>query len=92
MDREGHADVSGRRVRYGRVTEADGRPVSGALVGVVSGTGPTPEIAIRTDQEGAFRIGLPRGTYRLQAMTADGRQGTVETDGDADVDIVIKLD
>jgi hypothetical protein len=55
----------------------DGSPVAGALIAVASGTAPTPEIAIRCDARGEFRISLPRGRFVVEARSPDGRVGSV---------------
>ena len=62
----------------GLVVRADGTPVAGAMVAVASGTAATPEIAIRTNGEGRFRIALPNGRFVLEAHGADGSAGSVE--------------
>ncbi len=62
-------------VHHGRVLRAEGSPVANALVAVARGTGPTPEIAIRTGADGGFRIALPAGRYRIEAHSGDGAAG-----------------
>ncbi|CAO4146998.1 hypothetical protein LPLAFNJD_LOCUS2338 [Methylorubrum aminovorans] len=63
-----------------------------ALVYVASGTGPTPEIAIRSDAEGRFRLALPPGSYVVAARLLDGREGFVEVGtGDKPQDIEIEI-
>lgn len=74
----------------GRVVDADGRPVAGALVAVVWGTAPTPDIGRRTDDAGAFQVGLGPGRYRIRA-TARGASGEVEVEGGQGGEIVIKI-
>ncbi len=56
----------------GRVLWEDGTPVSGAIVVVASGTAPTPEIGIRANAHGEFRVALPTGTYQIEAKAPDG--------------------
>lgn len=68
--------------------DAGGNPVAGALVSVVWGTAPTPEIGRRTNEEGAFQVGLGPGRYRLRA-TAAGAEGEVEVEGGPGQGIVI---
>lgn len=77
----------------GRVVDALGGPVAAAAVMVAGGTAPTPEIAIRTDAEGRFRLALPAGTFRVVAHAADGRRGEIEvTRSDAsDPDLSITI-
>lgn len=65
--------------------------MSGALVSVVWGTAPTRDIGRRTNDEGAFQVGLEPGRYRIQAVT-DEVSGEVEVEGGAGEDIVIRLD
>jgi len=77
--------------RNGIVVDAGGRPVRGALVSVAWGTGPTPEVAVETDEEGRFRLHLPEGRYRLAAHTAGGAAGETETRGEAEEEIRIRL-
>jgi hypothetical protein len=64
--------------------DADGLPVAGAFVTVVSGTAAVPEIALVTGDDGQFSIGLPSGCFRLRANTADDRAGEAEIDTGAD--------
>jgi hypothetical protein len=78
--------------RAGRVLDASGQPVSGAVVAVVSGTAPTPEIGIRTGSDGRFAVALPAGTFQLEARTADGAAGRLEVSGGPGEEIVIRLD
>lgn len=59
----------------GRVVDAGQRPVAGAMVSVIEATAPVPEIALVTDEDGRFALGVRPGTYRLQANAVDGRRG-----------------
>jgi hypothetical protein len=77
--------------RIGRVLDAAGEPVEGAIVAVASGTAPTPEIGIRTGPQGRFVVALPAGTFRLQARAASG-VGGVDVEGGPGEEIVIRLD
>ncbi len=61
----------------GWVRRHSGEQVAGAVVAVQRGTAPTPEIAIRCDTEGRFRIALPPGHYDIQACTPNGVCATV---------------
>jgi protocatechuate 3,4-dioxygenase beta subunit len=81
-----------RVLRRGRVIDASGQPVAGALVSVVWGTAATPEIARRTDAAGAFQVALPDGRFRIRATVPDGRSGQVEVQGGAGGDIEIRVD
>jgi hypothetical protein len=67
--------------RHGRVVFPDGSPAPRALVAVASGTAPTPEIGIRCDAEGRFRIALPPGHFRIGATASDGSTGVVDAAG-----------
>lgn len=83
--------INPRRHRRGRVVDAGGKPVGGALVAVVSGTAATPEIGHRTTGEGVFQVALPEGSFRLQAVAASGATGTVEVEGGEGGEIVIRI-
>jgi len=68
----------------GRVTDGAGGPVSGAIVAIVSGTSPFPEIAAVTSGDGTFHLGgLQPGTYVLRARHG-GAQVSAEVDAVAD--------
>lgn len=75
----------------GFVVDADGRPVEGAAVSVVWASRPVPEMAVRTDRNGAFRIALTPGHYTLRAVSRDGWSGEVPVEGGAQ-DFTIRLD
>jgi hypothetical protein len=77
--------------RAGRVVGADGRPAGEALVSVVWSTVAFPEAALATEADGTFALGLPPGRFRLQAHTADGRSGELETAGESDEELVIQV-
>ena len=62
----------------GRVLWEDRTPVSGAIVAVASGTAPTPEIGIRANAQGEFRIALPTGTYQIEAKAPDGPSARID--------------
>ena len=76
--------------RLGRVLRADGSPAPGALVGVVEGDAPTPEIGIRADSGGWFHVALPEGRFVVEAY-AGGVKGRAEVDGASDHEIVLRL-
>jgi hypothetical protein len=94
MDCAGDADLrkDNRTLRTGRVVDTVGRPVAGALVAVVWGTAPTPDIGRRTNDEGAFQVGLEPGRYRIQAVTP-GAKGEVEieVEGGQGEEIIIQI-
>jgi len=81
-----------RVLRRGRVIDASGHPVAGAFVSVVWGTAPTPEIARRTDDAGAFHVALPDGRFRIRARVSDGRSGEVEVEGGPGGEIEIRVE
>ena len=72
------------------MVDATGKPVAGALVAVVWGTRPTPDIGRRTNQEGVFQVALPPGRYRIRAFT-EGATGEVEVEGGVEDEIVIPI-
>lgn len=80
-----------RVLRRGRVIDANGQGVGGALVSVVWGTAPTPDIGRRTDDAGLFQVALPPGRFRVRAITRQGLDGEVEVEGGTDEEIVIQL-
>lgn len=80
-----------RVLRHGRVVDSEGRGVAGALVSVVWGTAPTPEIGWRTSEDGAFHVGLPQGKYRLQAVTESASAGEIEVEGGDGGEIMIRI-
>ena len=68
----------------GKVTDEAGRPVTAALVTPTSLDTPSkaiPEVAVFTDDEGAYSWVLPAGRYRI-TVTADGYH---EASGETDV-------
>lgn len=50
------------------MVDGHGDGVAGALVMVVRGTAPTPEIGIVTDAAGGFAIALPEGRFTIRAV------------------------
>lgn len=64
----------------GRVVDQRGDPVPDALVSIVEGTVPMPEIALLVDAGGRFRLRLPDGRFTLRAHAAGGS-------GDTEVEI-----
>jgi hypothetical protein len=81
-----------RTVRLGRVLDGAGAPIPGALVSVVYGTAPTPEVARQTDEAGYFHVGLPLGRFRVAAFAPGGGTGSVDVNGDSVDEIVIRID
>lgn len=74
------------------MVDAGGSPLPGALVSVVWGTAPTPEIARRTDAAGGFQVALPPGRFRIEAVTQRGKgEVEIEVDGGAEEAIVIRI-
>ncbi|WP_293675887.1 hypothetical protein [uncultured Phenylobacterium sp.] len=47
--------------------DAEGRPQADLLVVVTESDGPAPDVAARTDAQGAFTFGLPDGEAELAA-------------------------
>ena len=84
--------VNPRRLRRGRVVDTQGRPVAKALVAVVSGNAPVPEIGRRTTEEGLFQLALPQGRHRVEAVAPTGAKGTAEVEGGEGGEIVITID
>ena len=65
--------------------------IAGALVSVIWGTAPTPEIGRRTDRDGSFHVGLPTGSFRLRAVTESGSAGEAYVEGGEGGEIVIRI-
>lgn len=66
---------------HGLVRDEAGRPVEGAIVAVVSGTGRYREIAARTGPDGTYRLsGVEPGTYELRASHPSLGVGTASAD------------
>jgi carboxypeptidase family protein len=63
----------------GRVVDIDGTPVPLASVVIVAGSVPMPELALLTDEDGRFRLRLPRGRFTLRAH-APGASGEARVD------------
>lgn len=74
----------------GRVVDAHGAPAPDALVTVVAGTVPIPEIALMVDAEGRFTVRLPDGRFTLRAHGAAGT-GEADVERPADDTVVIAL-
>jgi hypothetical protein len=77
----------------GRVIREDATPVAGALAAVTRGTAPTPEIAIRADENGSFRVALPNGRFHIEASGPGMATGSIELvieDRACDFEIVLK--
>jgi hypothetical protein len=89
MDRSGDASLSSdnRTLRKGRVVDASGRP---ALVAIIWGSTPTPDIGRRTNDEGTFQVGLGPGRYRLRAVTQEAA-GEVEVEGSQSEEILLQI-
>jgi hypothetical protein len=74
----------------GQVVDARGAPAPDALVTIVAGTVPMPEIALLVDAEGRFALRLPDGRFTLRAHAAAGTgDAEVERPGDDEVVIVV---
>jgi hypothetical protein len=81
-----------RVLRHGLVVDVDGSPVANAFVTVVWGTAPVPEISRRSLPDGSFGVGLPPGSFRVRAVTSDGRAGEAEVDGETRDAIIIRIE
>jgi hypothetical protein len=74
----------------GRVVDARGDPVPDALVTIVEGTVPMPEIALLVDADGRFRLRLPAGRFTLRAHGGGGSgDAVVEVPGDREALITV---
>jgi hypothetical protein len=58
---------------------------------VTWGTAPTPDIARKTRDDGAFQVGLPPGKFRIRATASESRAGEVEVEGGEGGEIVITV-
>jgi protocatechuate 3,4-dioxygenase beta subunit len=77
--------------RSGRVVDASGAPVPGALVTIVESTVPMPEIALQCDDDGRFSLRLPAGRFTFRAHGAGG-SGDARVEGaPADDEIAIVI-
>lgn len=75
----------------GRVVDARGDPVPDALVVIVAGTVPMPEIALQADAQGRFALRLPAGRFTLRAHAAAGGSGEAEVERPGDDAVVIAI-
>lgn len=74
----------------GQVVDARGAPVPDALVTIVAGTVPMPEIALMADADGRFALRLPDGRFTLRAHGGGGTgEAQVERPGDDRVVIAV---
>jgi len=64
----------------GRVTNVQGMAVSGAIIVIVAGSVPVPEVALLADTEGRFSLRLPRGRFTLAAHDPAGGTGEAEVE------------
>ena len=74
----------------GQVVDARGAQVPDALVSIVAGTVPMPEIALLVDAEGRFALRLPDGRFTLRAHAAAGT-GDAEVERPRDRAVVITV-
>jgi hypothetical protein len=61
---------------------------------VASGTAATPEIGIRANAQGEFRIALPTGTYEIEAKAPGGPSARIHVSigGKAkEIELVLRL-
>lgn len=74
----------------GRVVDGDGDPVPDALVAIVAGSVPMPEIALLCGGDGRFSVRLPPGRFTLRAHGAPGTgEAEVESPTAGEVRIVV---
>jgi protocatechuate 3,4-dioxygenase beta subunit len=81
-----------RILHHGRVTDRHGAGVANALVYVAQGTAGTPEIAVKCDHAGHFRLALPPGHFQIEARSITGAVGSTEIEvskGDERIAIII---
>jgi hypothetical protein len=69
-----------RRLHHGRVTDRRGTGLRHALVYVARGTAGTPEIAVKCDEAGRFRLALPPGRFQIEARSVQGHLGATEVE------------
>jgi hypothetical protein len=74
----------------GQVVDARGAPVPDALVTIVAGTVPLPEIALMADAEGRFTLRLPDGRFTLRGHGPAGT-GDAEVERPRDAEVVIAV-
>lgn len=74
----------------GQVVDARGAPVPDALITIVAGTVPMPEMALMADAEGRFTLRLPDGRFTLRAHGGAGT-GEAEVERPGDDSVVIAL-
>jgi hypothetical protein len=79
----------------GRVVDADGRPVSGAVVHVVSAPRPVPDIAQLADDAGEFTLALGPGAHVIGARSDSAGSGEatfeVSDDPEASTSVVVRV-
>lgn len=59
----------------GSVVDDYGRPVKGAFVVVESSAFPAKDIAVITNEMGAFKLEVPGGDCFISALTKSGKKG-----------------
>jgi hypothetical protein len=66
------SDQQGLFELVGRVVDPHGAPVPEAVVAIVAGSVPMPEIALLCDGDGRFSLRLPEGAFTLRAHSPGG--------------------
>jgi len=78
----------------GAVVDDRGRPVPDARVMVVSGPGPLADVAMLTDGDGRFTLGLDQAGHYQLAVHADGHESasvSVHLSGDQADTVRVRL-
>jgi hypothetical protein len=84
------SDQPGLFELVGRVVDTDGAPVPEAVVVIVAGSVPMPEIALLCDGDGRFTLRLPSGAFTLRAHGPGGTgEAEVRSPPSGDVRIVV---
>lgn len=75
-----------------RVIDQAGTPVAGAIISVIDGTVQLPEMAIRTDADGRFRLRLPAGRFVLEVVVnGESKRVEVQSAGDPQQDLLLEI-